>query len=73
MTENATTARRAIAYLRVSTEEQGVSGLGLDAQRATIEAWAEREGVAVEYVTEVQSGKNITRRPLLREGPRARP
>jgi len=34
----------AIAYIRVSTEEQD---LGLDAQRAAIEAWAVREGVEV--------------------------
>src|ERR1700678_4160173 len=34
----------AIAYLRVSTEEQR---LGPEAQRASIEAWAAREGVQV--------------------------
>src|SRR5277367_5263412 len=37
-------ARLAIAYLRVSTDEQR---LGPEAQRATIEAWAAREGVSV--------------------------
>lgn len=36
--------RTAVAYLRVSTDDQR---LGLDAQRATIEAWAQREGVSV--------------------------
>lgn len=36
--------RRAVAYLRVSTDEQH---LGPDAQRAAIEAWAAREGVTV--------------------------
>lgn len=35
---------RAVAYLRVSTDEQH---LGPDAQRAAIEAWAAREGVVV--------------------------
>lgn len=35
-------AKRAIGYLRVSTEEQN---LGPEAQRATIVAWAAREGV----------------------------
>lgn len=35
---------RAVAYLRVSTEEQH---LGPEAQRAAIEAWAEREGVKI--------------------------
>lgn len=36
--------RTAVAYMRVSTDEQD---LGLDAQRAAIEAWATREGVEV--------------------------
>lgn len=33
-----------VAYVRVSTDEQSASGLGLDAQRATIEAWAAMRG-----------------------------
>lgn len=37
-------AHRAVAYLRVSTDEQQ---LGPEAQRAKIAAWASREGVAV--------------------------
>jgi DNA invertase Pin-like site-specific DNA recombinase len=37
----------AVAYLRVSTEEQADSGLGLEAQRAEIEALAERRGVTI--------------------------
>jgi DNA invertase Pin-like site-specific DNA recombinase len=37
----------AIGYLRVSTREQGRSGLGLAAQRHEIEAFGEREGFAV--------------------------
>lgn len=36
-----------IGYLRVSTEEQAVSGLGLEAQRATIAARADAEGWTV--------------------------
>ena len=37
-------ARLAVAYLRVSTEDQK---LGPEAQRAAVEAWAAREGVSV--------------------------
>lgn len=38
---------RAVAYIRVSTEEQADSGLGLEAQRAAIRAAAERMGLEV--------------------------
>jgi len=37
-----------IGYLRVSTREQGRSGLGLAAQRHEIEASALREGFSIE-------------------------
>ncbi len=51
----------AIGYVRVSTAEQGKSGLGLEAQKAAIEAFAQREGFVVStYFTEVQSGKRIS-------------
>ena len=48
---------RAIAYLRVSTTEQGNSRLGLEAQRAAVEAFAQREGIQLlDVVEEVESG-----------------
>ena len=35
--------QRAVAYYRVSTQRQGRSGLGIDAQRNTVERFAEAE------------------------------
>src|SRR5215469_6971058 len=47
----------AIGYLRVSTKEQGRSGLGLAAQRHDIEAFGVREGFAVRsWYQDVQTG-----------------
>ena len=59
-----------VAYHRVSTQRQGRSGLGLDAQRAAVRRFAESEGVDIvaEYV-EVETGKGsdaLDRRPQLR-------
>lgn len=60
-----------VAYLRVSTAAQGRSGLGLDAQREAIEAFAQREGLTViAEVVEVETGKGadaLDRRPMLRD------
>lgn len=60
----------AIAYTRVSTEQQRRSGLGLEAQQEAIRAFAAREGFAVaEWFTEAESGKGsdaLARRPQLR-------
>lgn len=58
-----------VAYLRVSTQRQGRSGLGLEAQRAAIAKFAEAEGVPIhsEFV-EVETGKGadaLDRRPKL--------
>jgi len=41
---------RAVAYLRVSTNEQAESGLGLDAQRAAVLAECERMGATLDAV-----------------------
>lgn len=58
-----------ISYIRVSTAQQGRSGLGLDAQREAISQFAKTEGLEIvgEYV-EVQSGKGsdaLGKRPKL--------
>jgi DNA invertase Pin-like site-specific DNA recombinase len=59
----------AIAYLRVSTRQQGQSGLGIEAQRTALARFAEAEGMTLlgEYV-EVETGKGsdaLDRRPQL--------
>jgi DNA invertase Pin-like site-specific DNA recombinase len=47
----------AIGYLRVSTQEQGKSGLGLAAQRHDIEAFGQREGFALKnWHQDIQTG-----------------
>lgn len=54
-----------IGYLRVSTEEQATSGLGLDAQRDTIQRYADAHGWGVVwYVDEGLSAKSLDRPQL---------
>src|SRR3954469_1583145 len=60
---------RAIGYLRVSSAQQGRSGLGIEAQRAAVERFAAEHGyeVVAEHV-EVETGKGcdaLDRRPQL--------
>src|SRR5262245_38337971 len=59
----------AIAYVRVSTQQQGKSGLGLEAQCDAIAGFAEANGfVIIDTFTEIETGKGsdaIERRPQL--------
>lgn len=62
---------QAVCYLRVSTDRQGRSGLGLEAQRDAIARFAEAEGIelAGEFI-EIETGKGsdaFDRRPKLAE------
>ena len=64
-----------VAYLRVSTQKQGASGLGLEAQNQAIRRFAEAEGRrVVETFTEIETGKGadaLERRPQLAAAIRA--
>jgi DNA invertase Pin-like site-specific DNA recombinase len=62
----ALTLQRAIGYVRVSTEEQGSSGAGLEAQRRAIRREAKHRGwKLVEIHEDVASGRSMKRRPGL--------
>ena len=60
---------RVVGYVRVSTDEQASSGLGLEAQRAAIVAECERRGweLADIYEDAGASGKSLIGRPALQE------
>jgi DNA invertase Pin-like site-specific DNA recombinase len=65
-----------IAYIRVSTSQQGKSGLGIEAQREAITRFAQAERLSVvdKYI-EIETGKGadaLERRPMLREARRRR-
>ena len=59
----------AARLVRVSTDRQGKSGLGLEAQREAITRFAEKEGATiVAELTEIETGKGcdaLDRRPVL--------
>lgn len=58
-------SRTFVAYLRVSTDKQGKSGLGLEAQQAAIAAFVQPgDRVLVPPFVEVESGKNSARPQL---------
>lgn len=58
-----------VAYLRVSTDKQGIRGLGMEAQRRAVSDYVSRQGGAAvllaEY-TEVESGRKADRPELWR-------
>lgn len=54
-----------VSYLRVSTREQGDSGLGIEAQRSAVETYTKSvSGTIIAEYLEVESGKN-NKRPKL--------
>ncbi len=61
------TAKKFVAYYRVSTQRQGRSGLGLEAQRDAVRALINcNGGRLLEEITEIESGKRNDRPELRR-------
>jgi DNA invertase Pin-like site-specific DNA recombinase len=60
-------AKKVVAYYRVSTKQQGRSGLGLEGQQAAVGEYVTRDGgnIVAEY-TEVETGKSKDRPELLK-------
>lgn len=57
-----------VPYYRVSTKKQKQSGLGLDAQKAIVEHYANADGATINRVfTETESGKDIANRKILQQ------
>lgn len=65
------TTGKYVSYARVSTERQGRSGLGLEAQQFAVAAYLNSvQGTLVGQFTEIETGKGtnaLERRPQLRE------
>ncbi len=55
-----------IAYYRVSTQKQGISGLGLEAQRSDVGRFIERGGALIAEYQDIESGKNNDRSNLIK-------
>lgn len=57
----------AVIYLRVSTARQGQSGLGIEAQRASIAAFMTQHGfdAAAEFVDTTSGGDKNGRRDMM--------
>jgi DNA invertase Pin-like site-specific DNA recombinase len=58
--------QRFVAYYRVSTERQGRSGLGLEAQQAAVVGFINGGTELVREFTEVESGKGSDRPELVK-------
>jgi DNA invertase Pin-like site-specific DNA recombinase len=62
----ATNPKKAVAYLRVSTDREA-QALGIQAQRTALESWAIRDGFEIceWFEEEVSGGASLDRRPVL--------
>ncbi len=57
-------AKQYIAYFRVSTQRQGASGLGLEAQRKSVTDYVKNNGEIISEFTEIETGKRADRPQL---------
>lgn len=65
MAKSKKTAKKYVAYYRVSTKRQGESELGLDAQREMVKRYIDGNGEIIQEFVEVESGKKNKRQELL--------
>lgn len=54
-----------IAYYRVSTQKQGISGLGIEAQKSAVSRFLSQESILLHEFTDIESGKRNDRPNLL--------
>ncbi|WP_412464920.1 recombinase family protein [Flavobacterium mekongense] len=54
-----------IAYYRVSTQKQGNSGLGIEAQKSSVNNFINQDGILIQEFTDIESGKRNDRPQLL--------
>jgi hypothetical protein len=54
-----------VIYLRVSTDKQGITGLGVEAQRDAVNRYVQDRGHIIAEFIEVESGKRHKNRPQL--------
>lgn len=57
-------SKKFVAYYRVSTQRQGASGLGLDAQKLAVNSFLKNDSLLSEF-TDIESGKNNKRPQLM--------
>ena len=57
-----------VTYSRVSDPKQGISKLGLESYRKTLDDWIEQHGlIEIAAYVEIESGKKVVNRPVLKD------